>query len=106
MDNWAHCGKRLTRIWPDQLRASPSDELTRRWWALLSRWRDRGDIEESTRDAPKVFSRGDANLVNWHWQDGRVYCVDFELAGCSDVAVDIADLVEHVSARRTGRHLV
>jgi Ser/Thr protein kinase RdoA (MazF antagonist) len=99
VDNWAHYVTRLTRIWPDQLQASPADDLTRRMWALLSRWRDVGDAEESARDVPKVFSRGDANLVNWHWQDDRVFCVDFEFAGYSDVAFDIADLVEHISAR-------
>lgn len=46
-----------------------------------------------------MFSRGDSNLVNWHWHKGRVFCVDFEFAGHSDVAFDIADLVEHISAR-------
>ena len=37
--------------------------------------------------------------MNWHWQDGTVFCVDFEFAGHSDVAFDVADLVEHISAR-------
>ena len=46
-----------------------------------------------------VYSRGDANLLNWLY-DGESTCVaDFEFSGFSDVAVDAADHIEHISAR-------
>jgi hypothetical protein len=52
--SWAHYVKRLTDVWPAQLQSSPSDDLTRTMWSLLCRWRDSGDLEESTREATPI----------------------------------------------------
>ncbi len=45
----------------------------------------------------RVFALGDGNLGNVLWDGRRCYLVDFEDAGSSDIAYEVADLVEHVS---------
>lgn len=50
-------------------------------------------------DAPVVIGHGDPNLANYLWDGERVRIVDFEDAGVSDVAYELATLVEHLSAR-------
>jgi len=52
-----------------------------------------------------VFSRGDANLLNWLHDDGGLHVVDFEFSGHSDVSVDAADHVEHISAHHIPDHV-
>ncbi|NUT23358.1 MAG: phosphotransferase [Hamadaea sp.] len=46
-----------------------------------------------------VVGHGDPNLANYLWDGVRVRVVDFEDAGSSDVAYELATLVEHLSAR-------
>ena len=48
-----------------------------------------------------VFARGDHNLSNFLWDGDRVRLVDFEYAGKSDRCAEIAELIEHISARCT-----
>jgi hypothetical protein len=48
-----------------------------------------------------VIGHGDPNLANYLWDGERVRIVDFEDAGVSDVALELATLVEHLSARQT-----
>jgi len=48
---------------------------------------------------PSVVGHGDPNLANYLWDGVRVRVVDFEDAGASDVAYELATLVEHLSAR-------
>lgn len=48
---------------------------------------------------PAVVGHGDPNLANYLWDGVRVRVVDFEDAGRSDVAYELATLVEHLSAR-------
>jgi aminoglycoside phosphotransferase (APT) family kinase protein len=45
----------------------------------------------------RVFTLGDGNLGNVLWDGTRCYLVDFEDAGASDIAYEVADLVEHIS---------
>jgi len=45
-----------------------------------------------------VFGQGDANLANFLWDGERITIVDFEDSGRSERALELADLVEHVSA--------
>ncbi|WP_329431173.1 aminoglycoside phosphotransferase family protein (plasmid) [Streptosporangium sp. NBC_01495] len=54
-------------------------------------------VEEKVRP---VLGHGDGNLANliWDADTGRVRLVDFEDSGRSDAAMEIADLVEHISA--------
>jgi len=40
-------------------------------------------------------------LANYLWDGHRIRIVDFEDAGRSDVAYELASLVEHLSARDT-----
>jgi thiamine kinase-like enzyme len=55
-------------------------------------------VEES---AVPVLGRADHNLSNFLWNGQDVGLVDFEYAGRSDAPNEIADLVEHISARCT-----
>jgi aminoglycoside phosphotransferase (APT) family kinase protein len=48
-----------------------------------------------------VVAHGDPNLENYLWDGIRVRIVDFEDAGRGDLAVELANLVEHLSGRRT-----
>jgi Ser/Thr protein kinase RdoA (MazF antagonist) len=45
-----------------------------------------------------VFGQGDANLANFLWDGDRIRIVDFEDSGLSDRALELAGLVEHISA--------
>jgi len=51
--------------------------------------------------SPAVLGHSDPNLTNYLWDGARVRIVDFEDAGRSDVAYELATLVEHRSARGT-----
>jgi Ser/Thr protein kinase RdoA (MazF antagonist) len=46
----------------------------------------------------QVFGQGDANLANFLWDGERLRMVDFEDSGRSDRALELAVLVEHISA--------
>jgi Ser/Thr protein kinase RdoA (MazF antagonist) len=50
----------------------------------------------------QVLGQGDGNLANFLWDGELVRIVDFEDSGVSDRALELADLVEHVSAWRDG----
>lgn len=99
VDSIAHYITRLTDVWPQQLATAAPDAHTADMLALLRRWEHSGDAEILSRPSPRVFSRGDANLLNWHHDGHQVAVVDFEFSGHSDVAVDAADHIEHISAR-------
>jgi thiamine kinase-like enzyme len=47
------------------------------------------------------FTQGDPNLRNFLWDGQLVRVVDFEDSGRSDISWELADLVEHVTARCT-----
>jgi aminoglycoside phosphotransferase (APT) family kinase protein len=55
---------------------------------------------QAGRDVPRVLGQGDANLANFLWDGELVRIVDFEDSGVSDRALELAVLVEHVSAWR------
>jgi hypothetical protein len=55
----------------------------------------------STPYAESIVGHGDPNLSNYLWDGSRLRIVDFEDAGRSDLAVELANLVEHLSARDT-----
>lgn len=107
VDSISHHMLRLTDQWPAQLAASPADPLAPRMTTLLRRWHDSGDADLLASPAPRVFSRGDANLLNWLHDatDATAHVVDFEFSGYGDVAVDAADHIEHISAREFPDHL-
>lgn len=100
IDSGTHYMKRLTGSWPELLIDHEDDPLTSKMRALLAAWRASGDAElVSAKEAPSVFSRGDANLLNWLRDGDNTPCVDFEYSGHSTVFFDAADLIEHISAR-------
>lgn len=49
-----------------------------------------------------VFTQADGNLANFLWDGATCRVVDCEDSGRSDRAVEVADLLEHVSASLTG----
>jgi hypothetical protein len=51
--------------------------------------------------APAVLGHSDPNLANYLWDGSRLRIVDFEDAGRSDVAYELATLIEQMSARDT-----
>jgi hypothetical protein len=64
-------------------------------------WLAGGEVDQLLEPAPEVIGHWDPNLANYLWDGERVRIVDFEDAGLSDVAVELATLVEHLSARKT-----
>ena len=69
--------------------------------ALWQEWQSGPDPVLLRVPAPPVFSRGDPNLANCLWDGTRLRIVDFEYAGLSDRAFDLADLIEHPQSRAT-----
>jgi Ser/Thr protein kinase RdoA (MazF antagonist) len=96
---------RLVRGWA----AAPSDPVTDQTVAQAldrgSAWLARAEMS-GTSMAPsatrRVLGHGDADLTNFLWDGELVRIVDFEGAGISDRAFELAMLVEHVSAWRDG----
>jgi hypothetical protein len=64
-------------------------------------WLAGTEVDRLLEPAPGVIGHGDPNLANYLWDGHRVRIVDFEDAGVSEVAVELANLVEHLSARQT-----
>jgi Ser/Thr protein kinase RdoA (MazF antagonist) len=94
-----HYVRSLTGKWASDLGSSTRDSLTCDLLRLLGHWRNGPDADILAAPAARVFSHGDGNLDNWLWDGRQLRCIDFEFAGWSDTAFDLADLVEHVSAR-------
>ncbi len=58
-------------------------------------------LSDGSGQARQVVGHSDPNLANYLWDGETVRLVDFEDAGRSDVAYELATLVEHLSARGT-----
>lgn len=73
--------------------ASTAYDAAVRWWS--------GPEPErlATPAGVQVLGHGDPNLANYLWDGQRIRVVDFEDAGRSDVAFELATLVEHLAAR-------
>ncbi|MEU8223716.1 aminoglycoside phosphotransferase family protein [Kribbella sp. NPDC048915] len=63
-------------------------------------WLDDESPDLTPIDDP-VVAHGDPNLANYLWDGDRVRIVDFEDAGRGDRAIELANLVEHLSWRQT-----
>jgi len=105
IDSISHYIARLTDTWPAQLANAPDDPTTADMLALLNRWHASRDAELLAKPATRVYSRGDANLLNWLHDGKNTLVVDFEFSGYSDPAVDAADHIEHISARTIPNHI-
>jgi aminoglycoside phosphotransferase (APT) family kinase protein len=70
--------------------------------ALAHEWLCGPQAEQLLVPCPETgVGHGDPNLSNYLWDGSRVRIVDFEDAGRSDPALELANLVEHISARET-----
>jgi len=68
-------------------------------------WLARAEISRTSMvrsAAQRVLGHGEADLANFLWDGELVRIVDFDGAGISDRAFELAMLVEHVSAWRDG----
>jgi Ser/Thr protein kinase RdoA (MazF antagonist) len=62
-------------------------------------WLARPTADELAKPLQVVIGHGDPNLANYLWDSGRIRIVDFEDAGQSDLAIELANLVEHIASR-------
>jgi aminoglycoside phosphotransferase len=75
------------------------DPVVRRAYAIAVAWLDDGAAERHGAAAQSaVLGQGDPCLANFLWDGGQVRFVDFEDAGPSDRAFELAILTEHISA--------
>lgn len=99
VDSIAHYIARLTDVWPGQIAEATDDPHTADMLALLHRWDNSGEAELLAQPGARVYSRGDAPLLDWLHDGEATYVTDFDFSGFSDVAVDAADHIEHIGAR-------
>jgi hypothetical protein len=94
----AECVRRIEN-WAAALGESGDDMLVEYAQPVIHQWLDSSDRELLQEPAQAVFARGDPNLANCLWDGTRVRLIDLEYAGWSDIAFELADLVEHINAR-------
>ena len=64
-------------------------------------WLSSGVLDQYYEPSVPVLGHGDPNLSNYLWDGSRVRIIDFEDAGRSDLAMELANLVEHLACRTT-----
>ncbi len=95
---------RLRRTWASPpTPASPS--LDRDLQALWQRWSTGPDPHLLRTPTPQALGRGDPSLANILWDGTRLAMLDFEYAGWTDPAYELADLIEHPQSRATPDHI-
>jgi Phosphotransferase enzyme family len=78
----------------------PDAVVPARAYDAAARWLDGPSAAALRRPpAPAVLGHGDSNLANYLWDGRQVRVVDLEDAGAADPTVELAGLVEHMSAR-------
>ncbi len=87
-------------LWSQQLDTFKLHPLGSTIRDLLHQWPLDKDATILCLPAPPVFSSGDPNLANCLWDGSSIQCVDFEYAGWSDLAFELADLLEGLFARQ------
>jgi aminoglycoside phosphotransferase (APT) family kinase protein len=76
-------------------------EVVRRALTVTRTWHaDPPHGVEEIRDP--VIAQGDGKVDNMLWDGSRVRLIDFEGFGVGDLAFEVADLAEHISARLRG----
>lgn len=85
----------------------PNDSLVAHACDEGLRWLSGSEANRLLSEEPHraVFGRADHNLTNFLRDGDRVLLVDFEHAGRSDRGAEMAELVEHISARCTPEHV-
>jgi aminoglycoside phosphotransferase (APT) family kinase protein len=69
--------------------------------AAAGEWLAGSAADELVEPRDVVIGHGDPNLANYLWDGKRVRIIDFEDAGRADLAVELANLVEHLASRGT-----
>lgn len=64
-------------------------------------WLSSGVLDQYYEPSVPVLGHGDPNLSNYLWDGSQVRIIDFEDAGRSDLAMELANLVEHLAGRNT-----
>ncbi len=77
--------------------ASDTNESLR----AVRRWLTGPEPVELAGTPLTTFGRGDPNLANCLWHDGDIFLIDWEYAGRTARAYELADHVEHLQARKT-----
>ena len=77
-------------------------EVVTRAWRAAQAWIADADIDHLVSPERLRFSRGDPNLSNYLWSDGRLVLIDWENCGYNDPALELADMAEHASTRVLG----
>jgi hypothetical protein len=73
--------------------------LVARAFEEAAKWLGQPGLDDlATAEVEPVLGAGDGNLANYVWDGTRIGVVDFEYAGRSDRAFELAEVVEHVSA--------
>ncbi|WP_460658551.1 phosphotransferase family protein [Kribbella italica] len=94
------CGRFVARVrrsvvsWDGGGVIAEAHEVAREWLAGA-------DADELVEPRVPVIGHGDPNLANYLWDGERVRIIDFEDSGRSDLAVELANLVEHLASRGT-----
>jgi len=94
---------RLVRGWATAPVDAATEPTVLHALARGSAWLARAEMSKASMvpsAAQRVLGHGDAHLTNFLWDGELVRIVDFEGAGISDRAFELAMLVEHVSAWR------
>jgi len=93
-DDLGFARKLVTTPWPDA-----RGDIAAAREAALAWWQGPDPALLLQRPVVTVLGHGDPNLSNYVWDGRRVRIVDFEDAGVSDRAAELARLAEHLSAR-------
>ena len=64
-------------------------------------WLAGPEVDTLLEFATPVLGHGDPNLSNYLWDGTTVRIIDFEDSGISDLALELANLVEHLACRDT-----
>jgi Predicted choline kinase involved in LPS biosynthesis len=91
---------RNLRAWCARRPPPVADPLVAEAFGAVTDWVGRPRLDEVfAAEPPPVFGSGDGNLANFLWDGSRVRVVDFEFSGRSDRAYEVAEVLEHLSAR-------
>lgn len=88
--DWACEGYDLGKC-RDPILVAKALEIAREWLA--------SNDPDHDRVTDAVLSVGDGNLANVMWDGATCWLIDFEEFGISDLAYEVADIVEHASSR-------
>lgn len=88
------------RRWSAEPLPTDLEPLVEQAHTAAAQWLRGGDLDHAVAaDIRPVFGHADGNVANHLYDGSAVRLVDFEDSGRSDVALELADLLEHLSTR-------